>query len=759
MEDPDQQKQVLIGLFTVLLIGGIAAAAVFLPASSFSSSFFPSSPAQLPSLFSSSSAHALSSSRSPASPAASDITSNSVTGFVEGGGIQADFQAQKRDTQLATNSPRDGDSIVSGTPTFTGVLITAYYIPDRNEFPSTAWCGSSRTCRPNLGGAEACELSQKGPYEAGKCNGQLKIGDKFYAASALKTTEADTLSQAGNVPHTATGTVPTKKKTIAVNSQKGSPCYIPYHSKVYIKFSDANNPWTGWYDAEDTGSLITSCHIDVFAGYGASELNDAKKSISGQQAQVWVCDPGNPGSGDACKNINTDLQMSIGTYEMRPAFRASYPYDLSAYDSLKEWAGMVIADCTDNTPACVQKHVDDYNAQQNAQQPAQTPRAPLLYGKTVAACDAEGNPSFTQFAEDLMDCMDNNQSDCLCEVNLTQESQAGSFRYTLKTSFSQISQFTFSTLSLEETSKSKTAPTFLKEYLLPADFFTYRALDGVNKDYWTGPDATLTYDVTLSGSPTGISSGTGTIDLPGIADGQNGKSYFASDVPTQGSGQGGSGVPPLLARYGSGSMKSLLSITTLRFYKEDVQNISLVHTSYDQKPLCTPRKVDFRFCSIPAYPLVSSTPARASPILFSLTLRDNPPAPVDHIEAVYYKDTGSLRVAFPPSLLPSSSSPSSSSSLTPDISAYLIYCSREDFSSGAKPSMLPTRIYNPATTASPQDTQSVEIKACGETGSATAIIPNLDAPSFYVMVVVLDKTGQVSSENPYLKADVKEKHQ
>jgi 3D (Asp-Asp-Asp) domain-containing protein len=62
---------------------------------------------------------------------------------------------------------------------------------------------------------------------------------------------------------TATGTVPSRGRTIAVD-----PRQIPYGSRVYIN-------GTGPYIAEDTGGAIQGKRLDIYFGDGAEAYREA----------------------------------------------------------------------------------------------------------------------------------------------------------------------------------------------------------------------------------------------------------------------------------------------------------------------------------------------------------------------------------------------------------------------------------------------------------------------------------------------------
>ncbi|MFC1723827.1 3D domain-containing protein, partial [Nanoarchaeota archaeon] len=82
--------------------------------------------------------------------------------------------------------------------------------------------------------------------------------------------------------------------SIAVNLRRGTNCYIPRWSRVYIKYPKPNHPFTGWYIAEDTGGAFGGkCKIDVFLGAGKQSVIGSpnptvSKNDQSQWPEVWV---------------------------------------------------------------------------------------------------------------------------------------------------------------------------------------------------------------------------------------------------------------------------------------------------------------------------------------------------------------------------------------------------------------------------------------------------------------------------------------
>jgi 3D (Asp-Asp-Asp) domain-containing protein len=172
-------------------------------------------------------------------------------------------------------------ALKTGT-TFT-IHTTAYYVTDcgGREWDS----GESYT---GTGSAlKYCQIpnGRRGFYQDVKCQGTGYCDGKFYAAGTITRTQSTSPTVSG--AKTASGTIAKAKRTIAVNNDKGTECYIPYGTKVRMDFG-AGNPWNGEYVAEDTGGAINGCRIDVYAGEGKAALDEAMKWVSGKEAQVTV---------------------------------------------------------------------------------------------------------------------------------------------------------------------------------------------------------------------------------------------------------------------------------------------------------------------------------------------------------------------------------------------------------------------------------------------------------------------------------------
>jgi len=193
--------------------------------------------------------------------------------------------------------------VPSGNPTFTDIRATSYNTAVfSGEWCSPQGCLSSpsnypgtETCLQNKGGW--CCVPEKGFYEQVKCQGGGVYQGKSYRYNTIQPTpEASPSGSPQSAALTATGTLAESSRTIAVNPDKGTNCYIPYGSWVYTKFKSSlggsyiNAPNDGWYLAEDTGGAFYGmCKIDYYGGIGQEilQFNDNKADYS----DVWVFPP------------------------------------------------------------------------------------------------------------------------------------------------------------------------------------------------------------------------------------------------------------------------------------------------------------------------------------------------------------------------------------------------------------------------------------------------------------------------------------
>jgi 3D (Asp-Asp-Asp) domain-containing protein len=201
-----------------------------------------------------------------------------------------DRTKQRCGSSATSNSVTSGTTpgTVTSTPLPTGagmtVRSTVYYLPNCADFSS--W---STTNNPSLTGPQACKipLASRGFYEDVKCQGTGYCDGKYYRYNTIKITKETSPTSTG--AYTKCQSTPEAHRTIAVNAQPGTPCYIPLNSKVRIDFG--GDSWDGEYIAEDIGASITGCHIDVYVGEGKTELQAGKNAVDGY-AKVSIIEKG-----------------------------------------------------------------------------------------------------------------------------------------------------------------------------------------------------------------------------------------------------------------------------------------------------------------------------------------------------------------------------------------------------------------------------------------------------------------------------------
>ena len=207
-------------------------------------------------------------------------------------------------------------------PTYTNVETTIYFTPDCRD--TTSWCSPEKgdcfttrsqirefyaenqnvqSCLDNNAGWCCIPTSHRGFYEEVKCQGsgvcEYCSGDScnprvyYHDNEYISTTQADstTLDSEFTRGITRTGTNPTPKWTVAVNTRPGTPGYIPDGTLMYIYFG-RGHPWNGIYKAEDTGSAFQGqAKIDIYAGVGREARDQAlADGVSGQRPLIYFLD-------------------------------------------------------------------------------------------------------------------------------------------------------------------------------------------------------------------------------------------------------------------------------------------------------------------------------------------------------------------------------------------------------------------------------------------------------------------------------------
>ncbi|MDI6737676.1 MAG: metallophosphoesterase [Nanoarchaeota archaeon] len=225
-------------------------------------------------------------------------------------------------TVYYTADCNDKPGWADGSKWYSGMLDDNNVIKARPEYQSAAACQtyadcSSQSRMKNCKTVEdkkicwygACNLpmSDRGFYEVTLCEGSSICRDKVYSYTDISKTAFEggvAKTTANERGYTKTGVKPETHRTIAVNPDEGTGCFIPYGSRVYLKFNEGN-PLNGWYFAEDTGGAFRgkykpACKIDMYGGVGARELGAFmalnNKPSNKWRPEIWVYPPRATGS-------------------------------------------------------------------------------------------------------------------------------------------------------------------------------------------------------------------------------------------------------------------------------------------------------------------------------------------------------------------------------------------------------------------------------------------------------------------------------
>lgn len=178
-------------------------------------------------------------------------------------------------------------------PVFENIITTVYHTSSSKDFPAwTTNAANNYDVTTSLGWC-VIPIPKRGFYEDIKCQGSGVHDERVYHTSTIKPTPQDSIPIDAKFTRgrTAKQTNPQAKWTIAVNNAAGTQCHIPYGTLVYIDFGD-NNPWSGIYRAEDTGSAFRGqCKIDIYAGVGLDESKSAEQDVSRKKPKIYVLEP------------------------------------------------------------------------------------------------------------------------------------------------------------------------------------------------------------------------------------------------------------------------------------------------------------------------------------------------------------------------------------------------------------------------------------------------------------------------------------
>ncbi len=116
---------------------------------------------------------------------------------------------------------------------------------------------------------------------------------------------------------------------------------------------------------------------------------------------------------------NIPCKVQLGEYSYLPSSKARKDYNLTWFDMLIDFSRETIDDCDDNTSNCVLKKMDEFNqGLQNNQAGAAGPQPMTMQDLTFyKGCEAEPDEVFFEFIENLNDCSQTTDDECICRLN------------------------------------------------------------------------------------------------------------------------------------------------------------------------------------------------------------------------------------------------------------------------------------------------------------------------------------------------------
>ena len=197
------------------------------------------------------------------------------------------------DTEINRVTNQIAQQINNQEPTFTEIITTVYHTALSTDFPQ--WRTGEDANYDVTTSIKWCIIpqSRRGFYEDVKCQGSGVHEGRVYQFDTIGRTPQDSVAIPPEFTQgrTAQSTNPKEKWTVAVNSDPTTNCHIPYGTLMYIDFGP-ENPWTGLYRAEDTGSAFRGeCKIDVYAGVGEQSSTNAAPHVSLQTPKIYILAP------------------------------------------------------------------------------------------------------------------------------------------------------------------------------------------------------------------------------------------------------------------------------------------------------------------------------------------------------------------------------------------------------------------------------------------------------------------------------------
>jgi len=229
-----------------------------------------------------------------------------------------------------------------------------YFTSDYADY--NIWSTNAQPCQTSLGYC-CIKESNRGFYEEVKCQGSGVYNGALYHSDSIQKSGPDqSIPLEGHkTGRTSRGKDPVRKRTFAADPDCPG---FNYDSKLYIYWGDGN-PWNGYYVVEDTGPRFKGvCNaIDVYAGVGKNELNDALKYV-GENAKVCVLDSNFEMPDPDFSGSSSFIDPTTGGYNIRYAHEVSAKNISKLFDNTKSFLEKAISSCrtvsgTSNKEACV----------------------------------------------------------------------------------------------------------------------------------------------------------------------------------------------------------------------------------------------------------------------------------------------------------------------------------------------------------------------------------------------------------------------
>jgi len=168
---------------------------------------------------------------------------------------------------------------------------------------------------------------------------------------------------------------------------------------------------------EEPGEKIHDCCICRGGGCG---FDCSIESIPSSQ----YCGFASTGQGKNCDMSYCILSKeNLGTYSIKPSFKATLDYDFEEYEEIKKKAKKIVEDCTDDIENCVNKKINIFNDEEILK--AREQDIERKY-KWSSDCGTEEEKFFYNFVENYKLCLDSGVEEGICEFSflpLTEKTQ------------------------------------------------------------------------------------------------------------------------------------------------------------------------------------------------------------------------------------------------------------------------------------------------------------------------------------------------